>query len=309
MSQDLLAAFGDAPAQQPKPGGPASSSSFSFFDDFSAAPAGPPPESSQAAQPALVNGTAGFSQDQRTDGPEQDDDDDWGDFEGSAEVTAASSSKPPAYAQAAPAPSSNVPIATQFSRWMDEEDDGFRDYSQSAAVPSKTGAKWDFTKPAPAAATQPKVRDPNVLFDAEDEPPPGEDEDEDDFGDFEDAEPSVKPVQERSAPLPPAPPRSGGMGDLLGMDDAMAMPSIPQQQMKKVSAPSQAATSSSLLDLGDLSLEDDSSNAWRSEEPAKPPIHGFGTLGALSKPKSPTKPTAASSTSIAPARPPARPTA
>ena len=278
MSQDLLAAFGEAPVQ-PSKSGPASNArnatSFSFFDDLSSSPANHATPSVAPKQPVPSR-----AEDPVFSTDFGDNDDDWGDFEGSTDAAA----KPTAAKAAAP-----VPVATQFSRWLDEEDDGFKDYSQPTTKPS-TG-KWDFTKPDPPAAAKwdftkptsaPKAvaRDPNVLFDAEDEPPPDEIYDDDDFGDFEGAEQTIKPVVRQSA-----------VDDLLGGDfmSAPAPVSMSQRIAKAASvtkAPQPA--SNSLLDLEDLTLGDESKNAWKVEDQT-PPVHGFGTLGALSKPKSPTK--------------------
>jgi hypothetical protein len=260
MSQDILAAFGDLSATTAKPGSSADNSnnapSFSFFDDFNS--------NSTNTNTTAQNTTQNFtrvkkSTTYRDDAVTQENEDDWGDFESTAENLKTTTA--------------SAPIASQFSKWLDEEDDGFPDYDERNAT-NKT-QKWDFTKPdqpapslhleakptKPAPKPQPQPKDPNVLFDVEDEQA---EEDDDEFGEFERADEDLK--------------KPSGVVDLLGMDSAA--PPTPQKHISKAQV---LGTSSSLLDLEDLSLNNEATNAWRTNN-IQPPIHGFGTLGSLATP-------------------------
>ena len=128
MSQDLLAAFGDfsAPTQTPGPSIKPGQSHASF-------------EPSRYQQPNVLNTlhaqvipSQATNITARDQSGQADFGDDWGDFEGNSEAP---------QQKAAP-----QPVATQFSRWLDEEDDGFKDYN-ATSKPSQRPVKWDFTKP------------------------------------------------------------------------------------------------------------------------------------------------------------------
>ncbi|KIW06337.1 uncharacterized protein PV09_02800 [Verruconis gallopava] len=295
MSQDLLAAFGDFSPQSNKPHNslrPSNKVSSSSFDDFnlnSRSDPGIPAQVSQLSSGQAFADSAVRSSGHGNSTESHENDDDWGDFEGSAEVPKSTAA--------------SVPVATQFSRWLDEEDDGFPDWEKKNAAP-RTG-KWDFTKPDPPVTNvgtelrsdqlnpnpQPPrpPRDPNVLFDAEDEPPYGESED-DEFGDFE--------IPEESAPQPETALRHAATSDLLHIDD---MPTIaPQMQVLHPSTLRPSLESGSLLDLGDLNLNDEPAHIWRTVDKSassgkadeestsawrandnKTSIHAFGTLGPV----------------------------
>lgn len=287
MSQDLLAAFGDVSAPPTKSSRSATAApSFSFFDDFNSNADVQAVPSAIAVSNAAAshNSQPSFAQQsvlQDESIADQNADDDWGDFEGSTEITNASSRPAQLAAEAAP-----VPVATQFSRWLDEEDDGFKDYSQTSSAPRSKG--WDFTKPEAPASIQARPsqpRDPNVLFDADDEPPLGADDDDDDFGDFEEAEKTSAVAPSQTAAVQPL---SSGLGDLLGIDSFDAPAPMVPTTTTKPQPPPVITANRSLLDFGDLTVEDTSTNAWKTEGP-KTPIHGFGSLGPASLPKSPTK--------------------
>lgn len=249
MSQDLFAAFGSLDDEAPKPvSKPVVASSSSFFDDLniqSSTNQWNTTAKSKSSSKPTANPTA-F----RDDPEAQQNDDDWGDFEG---VT-----KQPAL--------NNVPIAAQFSQWLDGDDDN---EPQKSSKPSLTQpAVSTFTKSSklgppkiqktvvqPTYQEKP-VRDPDVLFDAEEDEP-----DDDDFGEFE--EPMGDPGPSFEEP------------DLLGLDlDQSASvqtnfvpPAASKQQM------------SSLLDLDSLSFDIPTS----PKAPDKPtgPHYDLSSLGPV----------------------------
>ncbi|KAK0650367.1 hypothetical protein DIS24_g6869 [Lasiodiplodia hormozganensis] len=241
MSFDLLAEFGSPPPppgqnrpqqQQPNPARQPGSASFSLFDDL--AGLGQPAAPSVSASNSFNTGVSAFP----TQGPrlsatpgalptstqaETGNDDDWGDFADaapSAALTTSASinttsqaqdpwaslrtSTSPAGAKATSGISTSPAPQPIFNSTVSKNDPF--DFS-AFGVPSRpqsTAAQPKFAAPpaTPVPASQPATpRDPNVLFDAE-----NLSEDDDDFGDFEDATPSPAPQQPASAPIAtPAP--------------------------------------------------------------------------------------------------------
>ncbi|KAF2114435.1 hypothetical protein BDV96DRAFT_576781 [Lophiotrema nucula] len=167
MSADLFAAFGDepsqqkaAPSQQQIPSTPAPA--FNRFDGLTST--APTPAPAPVPQPQPQSQAFNFEAPKPT---VNDENDDWGDFEGT------SSFDPPPKESSFPATQA---FQVQQPSW------------QPAAVP----------KPK-------KPSNPNVLFDAEDQP--GEDDD-DDFGDFEGDETEAAAAARPGGPT--------GLEDLLG---------------------------------------------------------------------------------------------
>jgi hypothetical protein len=220
MSQDLFAAFGSAGEDVQKPASkPAVAFSSSFFDDLNAPPAINNQwnvASNSTSKPLVFR-----------DNPEiQQNDEDWGDFEG--------------VAGKATSPSA-VPIAAQFSKWLDEEPEQSSKptikgpaFSTNSFGSSKVQTPKTVISPTVRANEKPVPvpRDPHVLFDAEEDEP-----DDDDFGDFE--EPAEEPKPQIEEP------------DLLGLDFG---PSEPVQA-KTLPSTSWKQPTSSLLDLDSLSFD------------------------------------------------------
>lgn len=273
MSRDLFAAFGGPDPEPTKSTHIPAQQSYSFFDDFNnetpstTTASEPPPQAiQQVFEPSVIF---------EDNGPANDDD--WGDFEDTS---------------GKPKPAAALPVASQFSRWLDEEDDGYMDYEASKAAQPKRPAKWDFTKPDPV----PQARDASVLFDADDEPP-NEDEDEDDFGDFEDPIDAPIDVSTKSkndfvlmnalkpvsvTPIAKNATSSNKKVHFDGIDTLMPVSKLPATRSAAVVET--AKPSSSLLDLEDLDLDDKSIDAWSKNQPPETkssPTHGFGTLVTL----------------------------
>jgi hypothetical protein len=245
MSQDLFAAFGDTSSDTQKVT-QTSQPSFSFFDDFNSSQT----PQQQQPQPVYTQGFASLQPQGPPKAAEDDGDDDFGDFEDAAPPTTVS-------AEGAVESSSSI--------W----DDGISAASkaQTAAEPSPlssianatqaqhTSSRTGVEPPRPRRQSPPRrsaaPRDPDVLFDAEDE------ELEDDFGDFE--EPDEEPAVVVAAEAP----------DLLGLGDS----SGPGVFTSKSQPPAQQdrPQASSLLDLESLNFMDDApvSPAAASQPPTK----------------------------------------
>ncbi|TID24260.1 hypothetical protein E6O75_ATG02625 [Venturia nashicola] len=274
MSQDLFAAFGSFNDDAPKPlSKPVVASSSSFFDDLNIQPSTNQPNATATSR-SSTKPTA-F----RDDPEAQQDDDDWGDFEG---VT-----KQPA--------SNNVPIAAQFSQWLDDDE------PQQSSKPSVAQPAFStFVKPSklgPSITTKVVVqppyqenprpfpaRDPHVLFDAEEDEP-----DDDDFGDFEEPMEDLGP--------------SFREPDLLGLDFGQSAP-----VQTNVAPPAAASTQqmSSLLDLDSLSF-DAPTSPKTSAKPAGP-HYDLSSLGPVtsqlqSAPKRTAKPAVTKWSTDIPRRP------
>jgi hypothetical protein len=228
MSQDLFAAFGDtndgSKKQQPAQTNP---QSFSFFDDFTSTTISHQSTIKNPSEQAFTFQPFASAQDQPTGGFAADaGDDDFGDFED------------------APTDATKPTEAATKTKSSDAwDDDPFASGSGPPPLQRKT-TEWPSSNPRTQDLSQrpqekpplPKrdvaPRDPNVLFDAEDE------ELEDDFGEFEEAEEDVPVPAKTEEP------------DLLGFGDAIA-PSLfdAKVQPKQIS--------SSLLDLEALNFTDE----------------------------------------------------
>ncbi|KAF3038291.1 hypothetical protein E8E12_003976 [Didymella heteroderae] len=209
MSADLFAEFSSTSktyqAQQPNASTKLQpASNFSFFDELSSQPTAALPQ----PQPLAYAQGSPLTQSQQSQAAPEDDNDDWGDFEGgSTQVDLA----PPT--QHEPFSFVSTPHhQPQQQSWSNQpvaQPTGHDPFNfQSTYQPQTSQALW--TK-APIIKAK-KPTDSSVLFDAE------EDLDEDDdFGDFEDSlSKSVTPAP--SAPQVPSAPAGGSLAlvDLLG---------------------------------------------------------------------------------------------
>ncbi|KAF2798086.1 hypothetical protein K505DRAFT_297136 [Melanomma pulvis-pyrius CBS 109.77] len=190
MSADLFAEFA-APSQQQQQQSSGTgqaraqpASAFSFFDDLSSTPA-----------PVAQSQPPSFQFEQNT-APTFDDADDWGDFE------SVSAPQPSSVSTPAPAPA--------FIK-----QDPFAFTSTQPSQPSQSS--W---QKAPILKAK-RSADPNVLFDAEDDP----DDDDDDFGDFEGVDSSSTPATLQGG--------STGLADLLG-DMSVSQPKLPITSQRAV---------------------------------------------------------------------------
>lgn len=221
MSADLFAEFSTSSntnqAQQPNVSTDSrSASTFSFFDDLNSQP---PATVSRAQPPAFAQGS-GHTQSFSSQAVPEDDNDDWGDFEGvSGQVDPAPSAHHDPFAfvstqqhQAQQQSWSSQPVAHDLF--------GF----QSSHLPQVSQESW--TK-APVVKAK-KPTDSSVLFDAEEDL----DDNDDDFGDFEDSQSKfVTPAP--SAPPPPPAPAGGSSAliDLLGdLDLSRPAPTTSSQK-------------------------------------------------------------------------------
>ena len=212
MSADLFAEFGSTPSQGQQSAGPGVTK------------AQPPPtfsffdDFSNTPVP-VTQSQSQLSQPNTTQAPPDDDPDDWGDFEGV---------------------STSQQTSTSIPR------DPFAFTSTQTSLPSQSS--W---QKAPVLKAK-KSADPNVLFDAEDDP-------DDDFGDFEDADTGF-------APAAPAQ-NSSNLVDLLG-DMSVSQPQPPPRP----SVTNQKATTSTSRKFPILASTKRSSNS------------GFGTVTRAKQP-------------------------
>jgi hypothetical protein len=201
MSADLFAEFasdtntnqGQKPAANVKPT-PQPSSDFSFFDSLNTTPRA----ASNTKAPSLVSQPQlhGFAQANAPTTQKDDNDDDWGDFEGgSSVVDSVPPAKPDAFGFASP---SNAQPFQSTSSLTSASQDPFSFSSGFSDQPS--AGSW---QKAPIQKAK-KSTDPSVLFDAED----GLNDDDDDFGEFEGAGANV------NVPAPAI--GSSALVDLLG---------------------------------------------------------------------------------------------
>ncbi|KAJ4374594.1 hypothetical protein N0V86_007463 [Didymella sp. IMI 355093] len=231
MSADLFAEFSTTSttnqAQQSNaPTKPQPTSTFSFFDDLNSQPQAP---ASQAQPLALAQGS-GLTQSHPSQAIPEDDNDDWGDFEGGS-------------SQVDPAPPPQTdPFAFVSSRQHQPQQQSWSSQPvaqniahdpvdfQSKYRPQISQESW--TK-APVVKAK-KPTDSSVLFDAEEDV-----DDDDDFGDFEDSQSNaVTPVP--SAPRGPLVPAGGSSAlvDLLGdLDLSQPATTTSSQRSKKVEGP------------------------------------------------------------------------
>ncbi|KAF3045843.1 hypothetical protein E8E11_007280 [Didymella keratinophila] len=225
MSADLFAEFSSAPntttqAQQPNASAkPQPTSNFSFFDDLSSQPPAAVPQ----AQPSPFAQGSLFTQSQPLQATTDDDNDDWGDFEGgSSEVDPA----PPA--QHDPFSFGSTPQHQPWSSQLLDQSTSHDPFSTHQ--PQISQETW--TK-APVIKAK-KPTDSSVLFDAEEDL-----DDDDDFGDFEDSQSkSVTPAP----PMTRAPPAPAGARDYADSTKQSEKPtdrSLTQDQRQEESSPAQ----------------------------------------------------------------------
>ncbi|PSN67907.1 hypothetical protein BS50DRAFT_633569 [Corynespora cassiicola Philippines] len=232
MSADLFAEFSSTPTQQPQQSsgsqGARPASTFSFFDDLTSAPPAPAIVAQQQQPPQ--NLSFGTFQENKT--TTNDNEDDWGDFEGgdsAAPAPPASVNHDPfAFTTSQPLQPTLQPTWNNAPVKQDPFEFSAAQVSQPSwgGTPSATPDPFGFTSMQPSQSAESswqkapvvkakKSADPSVLFDAEDDF-----DDDDDFGDFEGSESNSK-----SAPPPP----SSGLADLLG-DMSISQ---PQPQITK----------------------------------------------------------------------------
>jgi hypothetical protein len=203
MSADLFAEFNSTPStnqtQQPNPSAkPQPASDFSFFDDLS----NQPPAAVPQAQPAAFAQGSLSTQNQPLQATTDDDNDDWGDFEGgSGQVDPAPPAQhdPFSFGLTPQRQPRHQPWSSQVVT-QPTNHDPFSTYQ-----PQETWTR------APVIKSK-KPTDSSVLFDAEEDL-----EDDDDFGDFEDSQYKTVTPAPPVAQAPPA--RAGGSSalvDLLG---------------------------------------------------------------------------------------------
>lgn len=207
MSKDLLIdldAFYSPPAQEQP--GKRPQESFSFFDDVNSKAQKPQQFLSQTFGSPLGHdpffASAGVPSSSPFAGNVGQEEDDWGDFEDAKPSTTARGAN-------TSTPFSTIAQKEQRLRPQLQQLDSFDiisgNFNKPPLGPSVL-AGTNSRKPAPKAGRPP--RDPNVLFDADED----QYDDDDDFGDFEDANPS------EAAAAPKAQPQSQ-----------------PQQQVRQVS--------------------------------------------------------------------------
>jgi hypothetical protein len=265
MSADLFAEFSSTPdtnqAQQPNASAkPQPTSNFSFFDDLSSQPPAAVP---QARPPAFAQESL-LTQSQTLQAtPEDDNDnDDWGDFEGGS-------------SQIDPAPSvqrdpfsfvSTPQHQPQHQSWSRQpvtqptSHDPFSTYQPQ--ISQESWAKAPIIKAK-------KPTDSSVLFDAEEDL-----DDDDDFGDFEDSQSkSVTPAPPalQAAPAPASAGGSSALVDLLGGLD------LSQSATRPTVRSSQRSQQTEVLSRASA---------------RKSPVGGFGTAAKQKQPKSVPAPAA-----------------
>jgi hypothetical protein len=231
MSADLFASFGaEPPPKQAAASGKNASaaSDFSFFNDLNSTPASFAP----SQQPPSTSDFQGF-----TSAPAQtsinDDNDDWGDFEGGSSFEPAPAAKQDPFAFSSPQssqPSSNSWNITSSTH------DPFAFSSQPSHQP--TQQTW---QRAPIVKAK-KSADPSVLFDAEDDFG-----DDDDFGDFEGEQKLDVTPQVPAVSIAPA----SALVDLLG-DMSVSQPQVSSTSTRKESKPSATAKKGSNSGFGRL---------------------------------------------------------
>lgn len=254
MSADLFAAFGDAPSQNkqaPQASTNAqSASAFSFFDDL----ASPPPGQTQP-QPQKQALQWGQSTVQTAEN-----DDDWGDFEGSSVSQSAQTFQPSQTSwQTAPVKqdpfaftSTPQPSQTSQVQWQPSSanQDAFA-FESTAQASQHSQRGW---QPAPVYKAK-ESSDSNVLFDAEE----AIENEDDEFGDFE------GPTSGTTSAAAPA--GSAGLADLLG--DLTVSPTKPPETSKRENIISPGKTPTS----------------------PNPKGNRTGPFGSFSKPKQQSTPT------------------
>ncbi|OJD36374.1 serine threonine-protein kinase ppk6 [Diplodia corticola] len=335
MSFDLLAEFGSpAPppqGQQKRPPQPQPNpASFSLFDDLaglsqSPAPSGSPGFASSSSKPGVsafpaqgrppLSATPGAPP--TSTQAETGNDDDWGDFaDAPTSAPSAALANPASINTTSQAPDPWASLRTSTSLAGTNAPSGFStspappptfnptaskndpfDFS-AFGVPSRpqsTAAQPHFAAPPPAFATVPPAapatpRDPNVLFDAE-----NMSEEDDDFGDFEDAAPTPAPALPLSAPIAtpsPAPvPKPSPAPASSQPPKAAAVPATAQP-LNIDALLGELEISDPLTSVAPTSKQDD----WKKSTTAKfasktqPPQPAFGATKSPPPPKTVAKP-------------------
>jgi hypothetical protein len=228
MSQDLFAAFGDtSDSAKIQQSSQTNAQSFSFFDDFGApAPVQQQTGATRFEQPLNFQPYDNSQPSVFANATEEPADDDFGDFEDAENPVETKSADVwgDDLFSSQPATNSNFqppPLQRAITEWPTS-------VQQPEPLPQES--KQPVAKQQePRRSVAP--RDPDILFDAEDE------ELEDDFGDFEEPEDEAEPVQVEEP-------------DLLGFGDLNDGPVVGGNVQPK-------QTSSSLLDLEALNFADE----------------------------------------------------
>lgn len=213
MSADLFAEFSSTPnanqVRQPhSTAKPPSTSHFSFLDDVNSQPPAPGLE----AQPSAFAQGSHYGQSQPVQTAPEDDNDDWGDFEGGstqvdpnppAKHDPFSFSSTPQH-QPQPQPQQQSWSSQSVAQTTSHETFSFQP-TQQLQISQQSWIKAPIIKAK-------KPTDSSVLFDAEEDL-----EDDDDFGDFEDSHSnSVMPLPSASQVRPAPAAGSSALVDLLG---------------------------------------------------------------------------------------------
>ncbi|OMP87108.1 hypothetical protein BK809_0007194 [Diplodia seriata] len=315
------------PAQpQPNPAAQPASASFSLFDDLAglsqpSTPYRSPGVASNSFNPGVsafpAQGRAALS---ATPGApptstqaETGNDDDWGDFaDASAAAPSAPLETPASINTTSQAPDPWASLRTSTSLAGTNAPSGFSpspaplptfnstaskndpfDFS-AFGVPSRpqsTAAQPNFAAPPAAFAAAPAPvsskpatpRDPNILFDAE-----NLSEEDDDFGDFEDATPTPAPEPPVSAPFttpPPAPVSKPSPAPASSRQPKAAPAPATAQPLNIEALLGELEISDPLTSVAPTSKQDD----WKKSTTAKFASKTQPALGATKPPPPPTK--------------------
>jgi hypothetical protein len=251
MSADLFAEFAAEPpsssqgqhsSASTKPGSQPQAN-FSFFDSLDSAP--PPATQAHQFPPQQQQQFQSFAPASEVVSP-NDDNDDWGDFEGGSSTPAASLAQqdPFAFASKPSAP----PQAPNYSTYNTPDPCAFH-------LGQSNLSSTDSWQRAPIIKAK-RSADPSVLFDAED------DLDDDDFGDFEGTETrneAPKPIHSSSA-----------LVDLLG-DMSMSQPTPSSAQNREPVVKDRSATSALARRKSPVKAVGKSTSAKNSTAKAAPP--------------------------------------
>ncbi|KAF1925538.1 uncharacterized protein M421DRAFT_238466 [Didymella exigua CBS 183.55] len=224
MSADLFAEFSTTPSTNQAPQSnastkPQSASVFSFLDDLNSQQ----PDPVHRAQPPAFAQGSGQAHRSRPQTAPEDDNDDWGDFEGgSSRIDPAPSTQHDPFGFVPT--QQHQPQQQSWSQPVTHDPFGFQS-TYSPQVPQEAWTKAPFMKAK-------KPTDSSVLFDAEEDL-----DDDDDFGDFEDSQSkSGTPAPSApQAPLAPLAPVGGSSAwvDLLGDIDSFQPASVTSSQKSK----------------------------------------------------------------------------
>ena len=216
MSADLFAEFStdsstNTTAQSNLSAKPQPASTFSFFDDLNSQPPSTATQSRPSASAQHFGGVAAVPPK-----PEDDADDDWGDFEGGSNAIG----PPKSSAQQDPfafvsSQRSQPPQQKWSSQPITDDPFAFQSTYPPPYVPQESWTKAPIVKAK-------KPENSNVLFDAEEDL-----EDDDDFGDFEESQSNPIPLASTVSTVPPkSAGSSSNLVDLLG-DLDLSGPSRP----------------------------------------------------------------------------------